>query len=88
MHYLGQIDRDEYRIFAEDRERVTKIRAKIIIGRDGDEQQIEALCRLNGHLHRIEVTTFDQLVKIARRVIRYFEEELPAPTAAAEPTEG
>jgi hypothetical protein len=34
-----------------------------------------ALHNLNAHLHRIEVITFDQLLRIAARVIAVFEAE-------------
>jgi hypothetical protein len=54
-----------------------KIRAKIIIGRDGNQAQQQALRRFNGHLHRIEVLTFDQLSCIAGRVVSYLEALVP-----------
>jgi hypothetical protein len=73
QHYLEQIDSERYTISARDNEDPLKIRAKIIIGRDGSEEQRRALRRLNGHLHRIEVLTFDQLLKIAQRVLDYLE---------------
>ena len=38
-----------------------------------------ALRGLNGHLHRIEVLTFDQLVRIADRVLSIFEDKLNGP---------
>ncbi|MDP9370864.1 MAG: DUF4263 domain-containing protein [Chloroflexota bacterium] len=77
MHYLEELDRRYYIIKDKDKENVNKIRAKINIGRDGDGQQAEALHRLNGHLHRIEVLTFDQLVRIGRRVLCYLQRMLP-----------
>jgi hypothetical protein len=71
LSYLEELDRDRDRIRVTDQEDVNKIRGKIIIGRDGDAEQITALRRLNGHLHRVEVMTFDQLVRIARQVVSY-----------------
>jgi hypothetical protein len=50
-----------------------KIRAKVIIGRDGDQHQQKALRRLNGHLHRIEIMIFDQLLRIAQNVLNYLQ---------------
>lgn len=44
-----------------------------MIGRDGDGPQVRALRRLNGHLHGIEVITFDGLLRIARWVLSYLE---------------
>jgi hypothetical protein len=71
--YLDDIDASRFSIEARDRENVNKIRAKIIIGRDGDEAQCAALRSYNGHLHRMEILTFDQLMRIARQVLSYLE---------------
>lgn len=73
QNYIEKLDRARDSIFANDGEDTTKIRAKIIIGCDGDKDQQIALRRFNGHLHRIEVITFDQLLKIAQRVLDYLE---------------
>ena len=72
-HYLERLDRNRDGILANDGEDVTKMRARIIIGRDLDEAQRNALRRHNGHLHRIEILTFDGLLAIARRVLDHFE---------------
>jgi hypothetical protein len=69
--YLEKLDTDRDRILAHDGEDTAKVRAKIIVGRDGDEQQRKALRRFNGHLHRIEIITFDHLLRIARKVLSY-----------------
>lgn len=79
QHYLERIDADRYSIASRDREDPLKVRAKIIVGRDGDDNQKLALRRLNGHLHRIEVITFDQLLRIARRVVDYLESAIRPP---------
>ena len=84
MHYLELLDAERDLILRRDREDVNKIRAKIIIGRDGDEAQRQALCRLNAHLHRIEILTFDQLGRIARQVISTLERVI-YPTAGNTP---
>lgn len=73
QNYIEKLDADRNAILANDREDTTKIRAKIIIGRDGDEEQQRALRRFNGHLHRIEILTFDQLLRIAQNVLSYLE---------------
>lgn len=72
-YYLKKLDADRHAIIARDGEDTCKIRAKIIIGRDRDQAQRQALRLYNGHLHRIEVITFDQLLRIARRVLTYLE---------------
>lgn len=74
--YIEKLDADRYAIRANDGEDTAKIRAKVILGRDGDEVQRQALRRFNGHLHRIEVITFDQLLRIARRVLGYLGDVL------------
>ncbi len=48
---------------------IYRTRAKIIIGRDGDTGQQDALRQLNSQLHNIEIITFDQLIRTAKRVI-------------------
>lgn len=73
QNYLERLDRDRDRIKANDNEDFTKTRARIIIGRDGAPDQQEALRRYNGHLHRIEVMTFDGLMAVARRLVSYLE---------------
>lgn len=71
MLYLEGVDADRLRILAMDNERVNKIVARIIIGRDHDPAQVEALRRFNSHQGRIEVLTFDQLIRIGRRVVEH-----------------
>ena len=61
------MDGDRHAIKSDIGEDVDKIRAKIIIGRDGNLEQQKALRRLNGHLHRIEILTYDQLLRVAKK---------------------
>lgn len=82
MKYLERLDSERNSIIAYDNEDPFKVRAKIVIGRDGDRKQIEALRRYNSHLHNIEIITFDQLVRVAERVVHYLstallEEQMP-----------
>jgi len=78
IRYVEETERDRDSIIAHDSCDPLKIRARIIIGRDGDANQRIALREFNGHLHRIEVLTFDQLLRIADRVLSLFEEKLAA----------
>lgn len=73
QNYIEKLDADRHAIIARDGEDTCKIRAKIIVGRDGDEDQRQALRRFNGHLFRIEVLTFDQLLSIAENVVNYLQ---------------
>lgn len=75
MRYVAEVERDRDKIIARDRCDTLKIRARVIIGRDGDAEHQAALRNLNAHLHGIEVLTFDQLARIARRVLAVFEAE-------------
>jgi hypothetical protein len=75
MRYIEELDRNRNAIISTDRCDSLKVRARVIIGRDGNEKHQVALRNLNAHLHRIEIITFDQLVRIAKRVISVFERE-------------
>lgn len=74
--YIERLDSERHMIMAQDGEDTAKIRAKIIIGRSGDVEQQRALHRFNGHLHRIEVITFDQLLRITQQVTSYLRRAL------------
>jgi hypothetical protein len=71
--YIEEVERNRDSILAKDRYDTLKIRARIILGRDGAPEDRVAVRNLNGHLHRIEIITFDQLLRIAARVIDVFE---------------
>jgi hypothetical protein len=73
MRYIEEVERNRDHILAKDNCDTLKIKARVIIGRDGAEQHQSALRNLNAHLHRIEVITFDQLLRIAGRVLAVFE---------------
>jgi antiviral defense system Shedu protein SduA len=76
VRYIDEVERQRDSIAAKDGCDPIKIRARIIIGKDGDAKQQAALRGFNGHLHRIEVLTFDQLLRIADRVLSVFEDKL------------
>jgi len=77
--YLESLERERDRILIKDRDDALKIRARVIIGRDGDENARSALRNLNDHLHSMEVITYDQLLRIARRVLEVFYDEKAVP---------
>jgi Shedu protein SduA, C-terminal len=76
IRYIEETERNRDHIIAHDDCDPLKIRARVIIGRDGDDAQETALREFNSHLHRIEVLTFDQLLRIAERVLSVFEDKL------------
>jgi hypothetical protein len=73
LKYIERIDSNRYAIEREQRVLVNGVRAKLVIGRDGDEDRRNALRRMNSHFHRIEILTYDQLVQIARNVLKFLE---------------
>jgi hypothetical protein len=80
VRYIEEVERNRDSIIAKDGCDPLKIRARVIIGLDGDEDQQRALRNFNGHLHRVEVLTFDQLLRIADRVLSVFEDKLTKAT--------
>ena len=76
LRYIEEIEQDRLSIIAKDDEDPLKVRARIIIGRDGNAQQRTALRNLNAHLHRIEIFTFDQLLRVGNRVLGVFQEQI------------
>ncbi len=79
VHYIEGLDAERFLIQGKDKEDVNKIRAKIIVGRNGREGCQNALRSLNGHLHRIEILTYDQLIQIAYQVVELIRKPLQAP---------
>jgi hypothetical protein len=73
MRYIEEVERNRDSIRAKDDADTLKIRARAIVGRDHPGAESAALRNLNAHLHRIEVITFHQLVRIAERVLNIFE---------------
>ena len=71
--YIEEVERNRDFILAKDQVDTLKIRARVIVGRDGSPQHQAALRNFNAHLHRIEIITYDQLIKIAERVLGVFE---------------
>lgn len=70
--YIEEVERNRDSILAKDGTDTLKIRARAIVGRDGSEEHQAALRNFNAHLHRIEILTYDQLLKIAERVLAMF----------------
>jgi len=75
MGYIEEIERNRDSIVSKDGYDTLKIRARLIIGRNGSMDVQRGLRNLNAHLHRIEVITFDQLLRIGERVLNVFENE-------------
>lgn len=85
IRYIEEVERNRDSILAKDKEDTLKIRARVIIGRSGDDRNRAALRNLNAHLNRIEVITYDQLLHIACRVLAVFAAEERGEDAAFSP---
>lgn len=75
MRYIEEIERARESILSKDKLDTLKIRARIIIGRDSEDARQIAPRNFNSHLYRIEIITFDQLLRIAARVLSVFKDE-------------
>jgi hypothetical protein len=73
LGYMENVERSRDSIIAKDGEDPARIRARIVIGRDGSKEEQAALHLLNCHLHRVEVMTYDQLRRISQRTLSFFE---------------
>ena len=52
VRYIEETERQRDHILAKENEETLKVRARVIIGRDGDKAAMRALRSLNGHLNR------------------------------------
>jgi Domain of unknown function (DUF4263) len=72
-HYIAEIERIRPAIFQKYEVDLYKLKAKVLLGfvDDDDDKgdKCEALRMYNSHLHRIEVITYDQLIRISENVI-------------------
>ena len=75
IRYIEETERNRDHILTHDHCDPLKIRARLIIGSHGDKRQQTTLREFNAHLQRIEVLTFDQLLRIAHRVLSVFEDK-------------
>jgi Domain of unknown function (DUF4263) len=72
IRYIEEVERNRDSILAKDRADTLKIRALAIVGRDGNVEHQAALRNFNAHVSRIEIITFDQLLRLAERVLSMF----------------
>jgi hypothetical protein len=83
--YIEEVERNRDSILVTDDVDTLKIRARVIVGRDGSAEHQAALRNFNAHLYRIEIITYDQLIRIAERVLGVFD---PQPEAGEEEDDG
>jgi hypothetical protein len=77
LNYLNALEADRHRIMVHDRIDVTKVRGKLIIGRDGSEEEQEARRLYNANQKSIEVMSFDGLIRIGQRILQIMVDENP-----------
>jgi hypothetical protein len=76
-NYLRQLDAEQYRLEAKEGILSEKVRAKVVIGRDKNNPEIiNALRLVNEQNLRVEVITYDQLLRIAKRILDILGDEV------------
>lgn len=73
--YLRVIDKHSTIIKAETNLITDKVRAKVVIGRDLDEKQLLELRAVNASHNSVEIITFDQVIRIAQRILDILAKE-------------
>ena len=64
---------------------VTRIRGKLIVGRDGSEAEEDARRLCNANSPAIDVMSFDGLIRIGQRILEIMVEENPGLRAIQSP---
>lgn len=77
LNYLSALEADRHRIMAQDRIDVTKVRGKLIIGRDGSEEEQSARRLYNSNQRSVEVMSFDGLIRVGERILEMMVTEYP-----------
>lgn len=77
LNYLSALEADRHRIMAKDKIDVTKVRGKLIIGRDGVDQEQEARRLYNANQRSVEVISFDGLIRVGERILDIMVTEHP-----------
>lgn len=74
--YIEEVERNRDSIISQDKIDPLKIRARVIVGVDGSEAEQAALRIMNSHLHRVEIVTYDQLLRVAKRTLDIFKSQI------------
>ncbi len=77
LSYLSALKADNYRILKENRIDVTGVRGKVVIGRDGSDEEEEARKLFNDDSRSVEVMSFDSLIRMGERVLDIMVNENP-----------
>jgi hypothetical protein len=77
LNYLSALEADRHRIMAQDKIDVTKVRGKLIVGRDGSKEEQEARRLYNSNQRSVEVMSFDGLIRVGERILKIMVTEYP-----------
>jgi hypothetical protein len=77
LNYLSALEADRHRIMAQDKIDVTKVRGKLIVGRDGSEEEQAARRLYNSNQRSVEVMSFDGLIRVGERILEIMVTEYP-----------
>lgn len=77
-NYISSLEAERYRIKSVDNIDVSKIRGKLVIGREGITAEEEARRLLNADARAVEVISFDGIIKIAQRILNIMVSENPS----------
>lgn len=78
LNYLASLEKHRNDILVKNKIDVTRVRGKLIVGRDGNEAKQEARRLHNGNSHLVEVISFDELIRIGQRILAIMDAENPA----------
>ena len=69
LNYLSALEAQRHRVLLEDKIDVTRVRGKLVIGRDRSEEEMRARRLFNNNSLSVEVISFDGLIKLGQRVL-------------------
>lgn len=78
LKYLSALEAEKYPIKDKNKIDVTKVRGKVIVGRDGSDEEERARRLFNANNQTIEVMSFDSLIKIGQRILDVMAQENPS----------
>ncbi|MCY3857742.1 MAG: DUF4263 domain-containing protein [Gammaproteobacteria bacterium] len=77
LNYLSTHEAELHQIKSKENLDVSRIRGKLIIGRDGCEAEQNARRLYNANSHMVEVISFDSLIRMGQRILDIMVEQNP-----------
>lgn len=75
--YLSRLEAERDRLKANEGIDFRQVRGKLIVGRDGSDGELEALRLLNADSQKIEVMSFDGLLRLGQRILEIMVSDNP-----------